>query len=255
MWTPRPAQPVLLYMTTYFSFEEIANKHNQHLAGWNDKIEAAKYSRSQGDEAMQWLEDPKNLPSLATINYELANDDHGVNSWVEVPDPNPDATEAFKQYYSPQSWDETDKDSRTKEGKKKLKHLQSPLVLYAFLDYTLHNTKGRRSVYAERGFSAGQLVGGCRQDDDCSARNKGWGGRKSHEEDRENRGQHNGDRGGKALEHVVRIFDNDGDENAAGASNGNGEPYEGAVAREKAVCADSVAVLPDHGECGRNQGK
>jgi hypothetical protein len=160
MWTPRPAQPVLLYMTTYFSFEEIANKHNQHLAGWNDKIDAAKYSRYQGDEAMQWLEDPKNLPSLATINYELANDDHGANSWVEVPDPNPDATEAFKQYYSPQSWDETDKDSRTKEGKKKLKHLQSPLVLYAFLDYTLHNTKGRRRVYAERGFSAGQLVGG-----------------------------------------------------------------------------------------------
>lgn len=70
----------------------------------------------------------------------------------------------------------------------------------------------------------------------------------AEEVDGRDRGHHDGEGGGEALENVIGIFDHHGHQQATERLVKNHAPYNGRVAKQEALLGDLYTVVPPQAE-------
>ena len=134
------------------SFQYLADTYNSHVRDWRDVTQDFIASEGSSSDAFNWLTDRNNTPSLETIKYVRSKTQLGM--YEEVPDPNPDMTEAFRRIYLPTPL-ELEK-LANKTPRKQV--LRTPLPLFSLLDYALACNEELNTQLQEKGFAASHII-------------------------------------------------------------------------------------------------
>jgi hypothetical protein len=133
------------------SSHEIADRHNSHVRDWYEVTTELVDSDGASTDALAWLTNRANTPSLETIKYVRSAQ---LGMWEEVPDPNPDLTESFRRHYLPTPYE---LDVLLKQNPR-AQLLRSPLPLYGLLNYALACYEELNTVLQSKGFAASHII-------------------------------------------------------------------------------------------------